>query len=110
MTPFEIGGTLVVHLKTKTPLERVRAGFSRDSNRTQTCNLLIRSQMLYSIELRSQVSGPLGADPDLFFGGRLHAHLLLADAGLLAGELTKVEDAGATDVADFVQFDCLDER
>ena len=81
--------------------------FGGDSYRTQTCNLLIRSQMLYSIELRSQVAGDL---PGLFFGGRLDAHLLLADAGLLAGELTKVEDAGATDVADFVQFDILDER
>ena len=28
--------------------------FCGDSYRTQTCNLLIRSQMLYSIELRSQ--------------------------------------------------------
>ena len=93
----------------KNPPEVSLVGFFRDSYRTQTCNLLIRSQMLYSIELRSQVSGPLRADPDLFFGGRLHAHLLLADAGLLAGELTKVEDAGATDVADFVQFDVLNE-
>ena len=30
-------------------------GFLSDSNRTQTCNLLIRSQMLYSIELWSQL-------------------------------------------------------
>ena len=29
--------------------------FLSDSYRTQTCNLLIRSQMLYSIELRSRV-------------------------------------------------------
>ena len=28
--------------------------FSRDSYRIQTCNLLIRSQMLYSVELRSR--------------------------------------------------------
>ena len=27
--------------------------FLRDSDRIQTCNLLIRSQMLYSVELRS---------------------------------------------------------
>ena len=27
----------------------------RDSDRIQTCNLLIRSQMLYSVELRSQI-------------------------------------------------------
>ena len=30
--------------------------FLRDSDRIQTCNLLIRSQMLYSVELRSLVS------------------------------------------------------
>ena len=29
-------------------------GFSGDSYRIQTCNLLIRSQMLYSVELRSR--------------------------------------------------------
>ena len=46
---------MVVQGIQKTPLERVLAGFSRDSYRTQTCNLLIRSQMLYSIELRSQL-------------------------------------------------------
>ena len=27
--------------------------YARDSDRIQTCNLLIRSQMLYSVELRS---------------------------------------------------------
>ena len=27
----------------------------RDPDRIQTCNLLIRSQMLYSVELRSQI-------------------------------------------------------
>ena len=27
----------------------------RDSDRIQTCNLLIRSQMLYSVELRSLI-------------------------------------------------------
>ena len=32
--------------------------FLGDSNRTQTCNLLIRSQMLYSIELWSHFGGP----------------------------------------------------
>ena len=31
--------------------------FGGDSYRTQTCNLLIRSQMLYSIELRSRADG-----------------------------------------------------
>ena len=51
----KIGGAFVVHLNRKTPLEVSPTGFSRDSYRTQTCNLLIRSQMLYSIELRSQL-------------------------------------------------------
>ena len=55
-----------------------------DSYRIQTCNLLIRSQMLYSIELRSR---PLSCDCEckvnpfsrnhqifflLFFAGRLN--------------------------------------
>ena len=30
------------------------SGVFRDSYRIQTCNLLIRSQMLYSVELRSR--------------------------------------------------------
>ena len=50
-----VGGTVVVHFNRKTPLELSLAGFFSDSNRTQTCNLLIRSQMLYSIELWSQL-------------------------------------------------------
>ena len=29
--------------------------FFSDSDRIQTCNLLIRSQMLYSVELRSRL-------------------------------------------------------
>ena len=33
ITPFEIGGTLVVHLKRKTPSDACQMGFSRDSNR-----------------------------------------------------------------------------
>ena len=28
-----------------------------DSDRIQTCNLLIRSQMLYSVELQSRIAG-----------------------------------------------------
>ena len=38
-----------------------------DSYRIQTCNLLIRSQMLYSVELRSR----FGDDPLTLFFGRL---------------------------------------
>lgn len=32
------------------------AAFFRDSDRIQTCNRLIRSQVLYSVELRSHIS------------------------------------------------------
>ena len=39
----------------KTPFQTSRMGFSCDSDRIQTCNLLIRSQMLYSVELRSRL-------------------------------------------------------
>ena len=42
----------------KNPSEMFSKGFYRDSYRIQTCNLLIRSQMLYSVELRSQVNQP----------------------------------------------------
>ena len=38
----------------KNPSEILSKGFYRDSYRIQTCNLLIRSQMLYSVELRSR--------------------------------------------------------
>jgi hypothetical protein len=31
--------------------------FVCDSDRIQTCNLLIRSQMLYSVELQSRIAG-----------------------------------------------------
>ena len=51
----------------KTPRTFVRSVLpslcSGDSCRIQTCDLLIRSQMLYSAELRSQVSGPRRACP-----------------------------------------------
>ena len=33
----------------------ISLSLSGDSYRIQTCNLLIRSQMLYSVELRSRV-------------------------------------------------------
>ncbi len=39
-------------IKTKKAFRRML--FKCDSDRIQTCNLLIRSQMLYSVELRSQ--------------------------------------------------------
>ena len=40
-----------------------------DSHRIQTCNLLIRSQMLYSVELASQ--NDVGFNPDCGFLTRL---------------------------------------
>ena len=48
----KLGGKNVVKIIPKTPPQLSAAGFYRDAYRTQTCNLLIRSQMLYSIELR----------------------------------------------------------
>ncbi len=44
---------LLWYIKTSAPHYRALIG---DSYRIQTCNLLIRSQMLYSVELRSHVS------------------------------------------------------
>ena len=41
---------LLWYIKTSAPHYRALIG---DSYRIQTCNLLIRSQMLYSVELRS---------------------------------------------------------
>ena len=47
-----------------------------DSDRIQTCNLLIRSQMLYSVELRSRMQFPA-----ILLS--LYADLLLLDTSLL---------------------------
>ena len=41
-----------VAMRMATFLNARRSAFSDDADRTQTCNLLIRSQMLYSIKLR----------------------------------------------------------
>ena len=41
--------------------------FFRDSDRIQTCNLLIRSQMLYSVELRNHSFCLTGAKVVTFF-------------------------------------------
>ena len=75
----------------------------RDSHRTQTCNLLIRSQMLYSIELGSR-------NIFLFLGGfGLLGVVALLDAGLLAGEIAEVEDASPAYLAVLVDSDAVDE-
>ena len=47
-------GTILGQIYMKNPSESISKGFYRDSYRIQTCNLLIRSQMLYSVELRSR--------------------------------------------------------
>ena len=84
--------------------------FGGDSYRTQTCNLLIRSQMLYSIELRSQYVTGTGPGVVLFGGDFLDGTLGFADAGLLAGEVAEVEDTRPADLTDLVDLDLLDER
>ena len=70
-----------------------------DSDRIQTCNLLIRSQMLYSVELRSRVQ---------FHAISLFADLctlLLLDASLLTSELTEVENTCTANLTNLVEFD-----
>ena len=76
-----------------------------DSYRTQTCNLLIRSQMLYSIELRSRIRDWVPIDLCVGLG-----HLLLTDAGLLACETAEVEYTCTTYFTIFVDLDGVDER
>ena len=46
--------TLYQYKKKSSLQDNCKLPFSCDSCRIQTCNLLIRSQMLYSVELRSQ--------------------------------------------------------
>ena len=76
--------------------------FFSDSNRTQTCNLLIRSQMLYSIELWSQM--PCGL---FVFSSFVDSFL---DAGLLTGQIAELEDTCATHFTVLVHFDAVNER
>ena len=74
-----------------------------DPHRIQTCNLLIRSQMLYSVEL--------GDLFPLFVGLSLLAReLALLDPGLLTREIAQVEYPGSANLTDLVQLDVLDER
>ena len=87
----------------KTPPEVLLEGFSGDSHGIQTHNLLIRSQMLYSVELGSQVRvlllGRSGEGSSLF----------LLDPGFLAGQASEVEDTCATYLTNLVDFDRVDE-
>ncbi len=76
-----------------------RMRFYSDSDRIQTCNLLIRSQMLYSVELRSRVQFPaISLFADL-------CTLLLLDASLLTSELTEVENTCTANLTNLVEFD-----
>ena len=96
------GANFLIEKRNRLKFKRLRF-FKSDSYRTQTCNLLIRSQMLYSIELRSRVFLELFF---LFYD----AALGLFDAGLLALEVAEVEDAGPADLTDLVDLDAVDER
>ena len=89
--------------RAKTLIFRILALFRSDSHRTQTCNLLIRSQMLYSIELGSR-------NISLFLSGfGLLGVVALLNAGLLAGEIAEVEDASPADLTILVDSDAVDE-
>ena len=63
--------------------------------------------MLYSIELRSRLPA---LPPDLSLLGLLDGYALFLDAGLLAGQVAEVEDAGATHFTDLVDGDAVDCR
>ena len=76
-----------------------------DSAGIQTPNLLIRSQMLYSIELRNQFIKPV-----LLFRVLLGGYGLLANASLLSGQIAEIEYAGATNLADLVNGNAVDCR
>ena len=72
-----------------------------DSDRIQTCNLLIRSQMLYSVELRSRLQHCC-----LFLVLVLYdSDFLLLDTSLLTREFTEIEDTCATNFTHLVELD-----
>ena len=50
------GANFLIEKRNRLKFKRLRF-FESDSYRIQTCNLLIRSQMLYSVELRSRNPG-----------------------------------------------------
>ena len=83
--------------KTKTAFQW-NADFG-DSDRIQTCNLLIRSQMLYSVELRSRVQFPA-----ISLFANLSAFLLL-DTSLLTSEFAEIEDACTANLTYLVELD-----
>ena len=67
--------------------------------RTQTPNLLVRSQMLYSVELRKQLVGVLGIEPNMLLSDgvtvrcltlRRHTHWLSQEVSILRLYLIRV--------------------
>ena len=72
-----------------------------DSDRIQTCNLLIRSQMLYSVELRSRLQHCC-----LFLVLVLNdSDFLLLDTSLLTSKFSEVEDTCSTNLTNLVELD-----
>ncbi len=84
-------------LKSPRKLSFARTFSHRDPHRIQTCNLLIRSQMLYSVELAGLVM--------MLFFVLYKSELLFLDASLLSGEFAEVENACTANLADLVNFD-----
>ena len=94
--------TIPFTLKVPANLRFARTSSSRDPHRIQTCNLLIRSQMLYSVELAGLV---------VFLLFVLHqSELLLLDSCLLARKCAEVEDSCATNFTNLVNLDRFNER
>ena len=93
--------------------------FPCDSGGIQTCNLLIRSQVLYSVKLRSPMfpyrKGNTffwyGQYPARFFllGLGLGAHYPFLDIGPLACEAAEVVDSIPPNLPELVHLDFLDE-
>ena len=76
----------------------------RDPNRIQTYNLLIRSQMLYSVELwdHTRYTTLLCFCWRVFFLN--HHKLLLLDSGLLTRKISEIEDSCSANVTNLVDF------
>ena len=103
--PYESKLSTARHHKKKSGTEVLDFQCFGDSHGIQTHNLLIRSQMLYSVELGSQVGERL-----LCCGSGDGGSLLLLDPGFLAGQASQVEDTCATHLTDLVEFNRVDER
>ena len=96
-----IGCAICLKQKRKSLIFNDLRSKSSDSDRIQTCNLLIRSQMLYSVELRSRYAAKL-----LFvLVVVLCSDLLFLDTSLLTRKFSEVEDTSAANFTDFVELD-----